>query len=74
MCLETLCFVEFDHKKPIERMSGEEVLAEYLYLSSGHADEKERRGTKLGLSEELRVRRQALKTHIEDSIDLWDQK
>ncbi len=57
--------VAFDHQKPSQEMSGDELLLEFSYLRSGSADECDQRwGVKLGLSPELAERLQEIGEYL----------
>jgi hypothetical protein len=68
--VEALKHQRFDHSKPLTEMTPEEILNEYLFLWSGHADEKERHGIKVGLPEDLKPRLSMLQEHILNAIAL----
>lgn len=64
MCLETLRHLKPNHKRPLGEMTGDEVIEEYLFLRSGHADTLALRGQSMGLTPELEARRDELHRHI----------
>jgi hypothetical protein len=70
MTLSGIKYLTFNHDYPIADMSGEEVLKEYLYLSSGCADDlAPRKDVKLGLCTKLESRRKALEDHLVAAVD-----
>ena len=62
---DTLRHKKFNHTKNPVSMTPEEMLGEYVYLVSEYAGEKDKRyGVNMGLSEELRIRRDMLYSRI----------
>ena len=54
-----------DHNKNINQMTAEEILQEFLFLTSGFADVQEpRKGVHMGLPPELSERKAALRLYI----------
>ena len=68
--VEALKYQRFDHDKSLAEMTPEEMLNEYHFLWSGHADERERHGVKMGLPEALKPRLQMLQEHILNTLRL----
>ncbi len=68
--VEALKYQRFDHDKPLAEMNPEEMLNEYLFLWSGHADERDRQGIKMSLPEALKPRFRMLQEHILNTLRL----
>lgn len=65
MNMDEIKHFAFDHTKPIGGMGGEEVLREFLYLTSGHADELDpQKHVRLGLPPLLKARKKELEQHL----------
>lgn len=61
MCLrEKFRHYRPDFQKPVRTLEADELVQQFLYLESGLADSKDRRGISLGLPKDLSVRRDNL--------------
>jgi hypothetical protein len=62
--MEGLKYRKLVHLRQISDMEAEEILAEYLFLQAGHADEKDRKGASLCRPPHIEQRMKELERHI----------